>query len=74
VQSALSTAQNLFGYAVQSDQSVTLSRDAGLATTVVSVPVLAPWWPCSLRARLLDHAVEVRSPASAGSHPPSRSG
>ena len=37
---ALPTAQNVFGYAVRFGQGVTLSRDAGLATTLVSVPVL----------------------------------
>jgi malonate transporter and related proteins len=37
---ALPTAQNVFGYAVRFGQGVTLSRDAGLATTVASVPVL----------------------------------
>jgi predicted permease len=37
---ALPTAQNVFGYAVRFGQGVTLGRDAGLATTVASVPVL----------------------------------
>ena len=37
---ALPTAQNVFGYAVRFGQGVTLGRDAGLATTLVSVPVL----------------------------------
>jgi predicted permease len=37
---ALPTAQNVFGYAVRFDQGVTLGRDAALATTVASVPVL----------------------------------
>jgi malonate transporter and related proteins len=37
---ALPTAQNVFGYAVRFEQGVTLGRDAALATTVVSVPVL----------------------------------
>ena len=37
---ALPTAQNVFGYAVRFGQGVTLGRDAGLVTTVASVPVL----------------------------------
>ena len=37
---ALPTAQNVFGYAVRFGQGVTLGRDAGLATTLASVPVL----------------------------------
>ena len=37
---ALPTAQNVFGYAVRFGQGVTLGRDAGLATTLLSVPVL----------------------------------
>lgn len=37
---ALPTAQNVFGYAVRFGQGITLGRDAGLATTVVSAPVL----------------------------------
>ncbi|MEJ3654703.1 AEC family transporter [Actinomycetes bacterium KLBMP 9759] len=37
---ALPTAQNVFGYAVRFDQGVVLGRDAALATTVLSVPVL----------------------------------
>jgi malonate transporter and related proteins len=37
---ALPTAQNVFGYAVRFGQGVTLGRDAGLVTTVVSAPVL----------------------------------
>ncbi|GAA4559888.1 AEC family transporter [Pseudonocardia xishanensis] len=37
---ALPTAQNVFGYAVRFDQGVRLGRDAALATTIVSVPVL----------------------------------
>ena len=37
---ALPTAQNVFGYAVRFGQGVVLGRDAGLATTLVSAPVL----------------------------------
>ena len=37
---ALPTAQNVFGYAVRFGQGITLGRDASLATTLVSVPVL----------------------------------
>ncbi len=37
---ALPTAQNVFGYAVRFDQGVALGRDAGLVTTLASVPVL----------------------------------
>ncbi len=37
---ALPTAQNVFAYAVRFDQGVTLSRDAALSTTLLSVPVL----------------------------------
>lgn len=37
---ALPTAQNVFGYAVRFGQGVTLGRDAALATTLLSVPVL----------------------------------
>jgi len=37
---ALPTAQNVFGYAVRFGQGVTLGRDAGLVTTLASVPVL----------------------------------
>jgi malonate transporter and related proteins len=37
---ALPTAQNVFGYAVRFGQGVTLGRDAGLSTTLISVPVL----------------------------------
>jgi malonate transporter and related proteins len=37
---ALSSAQNVFGYAVRFGQGVTLGRDAGLASTLASVPVL----------------------------------
>jgi hypothetical protein len=37
---ALPTAQNVFGYAVRFGQGVTLGRDAGLATTLLSAPVL----------------------------------
>lgn len=37
---ALPTAQNVFGYAVRFEQGVTLGRDAALATTIASVPVL----------------------------------
>ena len=37
---ALPTAQNVFGYAVRFGQGVVLSRDAGLATTLFSAPVL----------------------------------
>ena len=40
VLAALPTAQNVFGYAVRFGQGVALGRDAGLATTLVSVPVL----------------------------------
>jgi malonate transporter len=36
----VSTAQNVFGYAVRFDQGVPLARDAALVTTLVSVPVL----------------------------------
>ena len=34
------TAQNVFGYAERLGQGITLGRDAGLATTLVSAPVL----------------------------------
>ncbi|GAY13232.1 AEC family transporter [Pseudonocardia sp. N23] len=37
---ALPTAQNMFAYAVRYRQGVTLARDAGLVTTVLSVPVM----------------------------------
>ena len=37
---ALPTAQNVFGYAVRFGQGIILGRDAGLATTLVSAPVL----------------------------------
>jgi malonate transporter and related proteins len=37
---ALPTAQNVFGYAVRFGQGVTLGRDASLATTLLSAPVL----------------------------------
>ncbi|WP_219414601.1 AEC family transporter [Pseudonocardia nigra] len=37
---ALPTAQNVFTYAVRFDAGVALGRDAALATTLVSVPVL----------------------------------
>jgi len=37
---ALPTAQNMFAYAVRYRQGVTLARDAGLVTTVISVPVM----------------------------------
>ncbi|OLT48947.1 hypothetical protein BJF85_10795 [Saccharomonospora sp. CUA-673] len=37
---ALPTAQNVFGYAVRFDQGVQLARDAGLASTVLALPVL----------------------------------
>lgn len=37
---ALPTAQNVFGYAVRFEQGVTLGRDAALATTVLSLPVM----------------------------------
>lgn len=37
---ALPTAQNVFGYALRYDRAVVLARDAALASTVASVPVL----------------------------------
>jgi len=37
---ALPTAQNVFGHAVRFGQGVVLGRDAGLATTLLSAPVL----------------------------------
>lgn len=37
---ALPTAQNMFAYAVRYRQGQTLARDAGLVTTVVSIPVM----------------------------------
>ena len=37
---ALPTAQNVFGYAVRFGQGVVLGRDAGLVTTLASVPAL----------------------------------